>query len=136
MSIARIALAGLMMAVTLAATPARSTEVQRVVSPLGIEAWLIENPRIPVIAVDFSFEGGIELDPAGKEGRAHLLSVLLDEGAGDLDSATFQRRFPSPPRRTASTARSKRSATTRKKRSSFCALRSTSRASTPTPWRA
>ncbi len=76
-----------------AATSARAVEVQRVVSPMGIEAWLVENDTVPVIAIEFAFRGGIELDPAGKEGLANLASVLLDEGAGDLDSATFQARL-------------------------------------------
>ena len=33
------------------------------------------------------------LDPDGKEGLAYLASSLLDEGAGDLDSQSFQRRL-------------------------------------------
>ena len=70
-----------------------ATEVQRVVSPLGIEAWLVESHEVPVIAVEFAFRGGIELDPRGQEGLANFASTLLDEGAGDLDSATFQRRL-------------------------------------------
>lgn len=74
-------------------SPARATEVQRVVSPLGIEAWLVESDFVPVISMSFAFRGGIELDPDGKEGLAHLASTLLDEGAGPLDSAAFQQRL-------------------------------------------
>ena len=77
----------------IAATPARAVDVQRVVSPMGIEAWLVENDAVPVIAIEFAFRGGVELDPDGKEGLANLVSILLDEGAGDLDSATFQARL-------------------------------------------
>ena len=79
--------------VLIAATPARAVDVQRVVSPMGIEAWLVENDSVPVIAMEFAFRGGVELDPDGKEGLANLVSILLDEGAGDLDSATFQARL-------------------------------------------
>ena len=75
------------------ASPARAVDVQRVVSPMGIEAWLVENHAVPVIAIEFAFRGGVELDPVGKEGLANLASILLDEGAGDLDSATFQTRL-------------------------------------------
>ncbi len=82
-----------LLAVVFVATQARAVEVQRVVSPMGIEAWLVENDSVPVIALEFAFRGGVELDPAGKEGLANLASVLLDEGAGDLDSATFQARL-------------------------------------------
>ncbi|MEZ5667823.1 MAG: pitrilysin family protein [Alphaproteobacteria bacterium] len=63
---------------------------ERVVSPGGIEAWLVQSSEVPVIAMDFSFEGGSTLDPEGKEGVADFVSVMLDEGAGDMDSRAFQ----------------------------------------------
>jgi len=81
-------------ALTAVAAPARAdTQVQRVVSPGGIEAWLVENHAVPVVAVDFAFEGGIALDPEGKEGLANLAAATLDEGAGDLDSQAFRQRL-------------------------------------------
>lgn len=83
----------LVAAILVFAAPARAVEVQRVVSPMGVEAWLVENDSVPVIAIEFAFRGGVELDPPGKEGLANLASILLDEGAGDLDSATFQQRL-------------------------------------------
>ena len=77
------------------AAPARAMDVQRVVSPGGIEAWLVEDHTNPMLAVRFAFRGGSALDPAGKEGLADMVSTLLDEGAGDLDSQAFQRRLES-----------------------------------------
>jgi zinc protease len=65
-------------------------EIKEVVSRGGVHAWLIEDHSLPLITVNFAFEGGSALDPAGKEGRASLLASLLDEGAGDLDSRAFQ----------------------------------------------
>jgi zinc protease len=79
--------------VLLAILPARAVEVQRVVSPGGIEAWLVEDHSNPIISMDIAFPGGASADPAGKEGLAHMVSGLLDEGAGDLDSQAFQRRL-------------------------------------------
>jgi len=70
--------------------PARAVEVQRVVSPGGVEAWLVEDHSNPIIALDLAFRGGAALDPGGKEGLANLVSGLIDEGAGDLDSQAFQ----------------------------------------------
>ncbi len=64
--------------------PARALEVQRVVSPGGIEAWLVEDHSNPIISLDLAFIGGTALDPAGKEGLAYLVSRLLTEGAGDF----------------------------------------------------
>ncbi len=75
------------------AGPARALEIQKVVSPGGIEAWLVEDHKVPVIAVEFSFAGGAAADPAGKEGLANLTADLLDEGAGDLDSQSFAKRL-------------------------------------------
>ena len=63
--------------------------IQRIVSPGGIEAWLVEEPSIPIIAIQIQFEGGATLDPEGREGLANLFAGLLEEGAGDLDSVGF-----------------------------------------------
>lgn len=67
-----------------------ATEVDRVVSPAGIEAWLVQDHQNPIISMRFAFRGGAALDPAGKEGLATLVSSLVDEGAGELDSKSFQ----------------------------------------------
>nr|WP_321458033.1 pitrilysin family protein [uncultured Cohaesibacter sp.] len=69
---------------------ARATEIQRVVSDKGIEAWLVQDNTVPIIAMDFSFTGGTAQDPKDKAGTVSMLTSLLDEGAGDMDSPTFQ----------------------------------------------
>src|SRR3546814_7215388 len=68
-------------------------EVQRVVSPGGIEAWLIEDRMVPVLSLRMAFRGGAALDPDGREGTANMAASLLDEGAGDLESQAFQKRL-------------------------------------------
>ncbi len=77
----------------LVAEPARAIDIQRVVSPGGIEAWLVRDERTPIIAMEFAFEGGTVLDPDGREGTTTLMSGLLSEGAGPLDAAAFQERL-------------------------------------------
>lgn len=77
------------------AAPARAIEVERVVSPGGIEAWLVRDGSVPITAIEFSFRGGGAVDPAGKAGLADMTMSLLDEGAGDLDSQAFQGRLES-----------------------------------------
>lgn len=72
------------------ASAAEAMRIQRVVSPGGIEAWLVEERAVPLIAVNFAFAGGNAEDPAGKEGVANILTTMMDEGAGDLDSPAFQ----------------------------------------------
>jgi len=77
----------------MAAAPAGAVTIERVVSPKGIEAWLVQDRSVPVISLQFAFRGGSALDPAGKEGLSNLVASLLDEGAGNLDSQEFQRRL-------------------------------------------
>jgi len=78
----------------LAAAPAQAmTKIERVVSPGGIEAWLVREPSVPLIAMDFAFRGGANQDPAGKPGVAFMTAATLDEGAGDLDAKAFQDRL-------------------------------------------
>ena len=64
--------------------------IQQVVSPGGIEAWLVEDHSIPLMAMQFGFKGGATQDPKGKEGLADFLTAMLDEGAGDIGSKEFQ----------------------------------------------
>lgn len=71
--------------------PAAALDIQAVTSPSGIKAWLVEDHSNPILSLSFSFDGGESSDPVGKEGRARLVSGLLDEGAGDLDSQAFQK---------------------------------------------
>ena len=80
-------------AILVVATPAFATTIERVVSPGGIEAWLVREPAVPLIAIDFAFVGGAAQDPAGKGGTANLVASLLDEGAGEFDSKAFHDRL-------------------------------------------
>ncbi len=70
--------------------PAAAMTIDRVVSPGGIEAWLVQDHTIPAVDIEFTFRGGAALEPRGQEGVANLLSDMLLEGAGDLDSQRFQ----------------------------------------------
>ncbi len=83
----------LALGIFLASGPARATTIERVVSPGGIEAWLVEDHSIPVVSLSLAFLGGSALDPADKPGLAAMVSSLIDEGAGDLDSKAFQKRL-------------------------------------------
>ncbi|WP_244299157.1 M16 family metallopeptidase [Roseibium aquae] len=73
--------------------PAHAVEIQRVVSPGGIEAWLVEDDTVPIIAMNFAFEGGTAQDPDGKEGVTQFMTAMLDEGAGELDSIAYKTRL-------------------------------------------
>src|SRR5260370_23158267 len=69
--------------------------IERVTSPGGIEAWLVEDHTVPVVSIRFAFPGGAALDPPGKAGLAAMALSLLDEGAGPYDTAAFKTRLES-----------------------------------------
>ena len=70
--------------------PARAELViQNVTSPGGITAWLVEDHGIPFVSIEIEFVGGTSLDAPGKRGATYLMSGLLEEGSGDLDSQGF-----------------------------------------------
>lgn len=80
-------------ALVTAAPAAHAIDIERVVSPGGVEAWLVTEPAIPLITLNAAFRGGAAQDPADLAGLADLMSGLLDQGAGDLDAQAFQQRL-------------------------------------------
>src|SRR6185503_1449161 len=88
-----IALAAALFAALATVQPAAATKVQRVVSPGGIVAWLVHEPSLPLVALNFAFVGGATQDPADKPGVANMVSSLLDDGAGELDAKAFHQRL-------------------------------------------
>src|ERR1700722_19720800 len=77
-----------------APTPSHAAaKIQHLVSPGGIEAWFVQDATVPLIAMEYAFSGGAAQDPADKPGVSNLVSGLLDEGSGDLDSKTFHERL-------------------------------------------
>jgi zinc protease len=85
-----IAVAASLLAFPLSAS---ATKVERIVSPGGIVAWMVYEPSVPLIALDFIFKGGAAQDPPEKAGVAAMTMSLLDEGAGDIDAKEFHERI-------------------------------------------
>lgn len=71
--------------------PALAVTVEKVTSPGGIEAWLVQDHANPIIALEATFAGGSSVE--AKPGLAHMMAGLLDEGAGPYDSQAFQGRL-------------------------------------------
>jgi zinc protease len=80
---------GALMAVLLAFPAVAEIRIQEVTSPGGIRAWLVEEHGIPFTALEIRFLGGTSLDRPGKRGEVNLMTALIEEGAGDLDSQGF-----------------------------------------------
>jgi zinc protease len=75
------------------ASAASAMTIEKIVSPAGIEAWLVREKAIPLVTLNYAFHGGATQDEADKAGTANLAADLLDEGAGDLDSKAFHERM-------------------------------------------
>ena len=73
--------------------PAAAMNIQKIKTPGGIEAWLVEEHSVPMMALRYAFDGGSSQDPVGKEGVANFLTAMMDEGAGDLKSEDYQERM-------------------------------------------
>ncbi|MCR9113590.1 MAG: insulinase family protein, partial [Rhodobacteraceae bacterium] len=75
-----------------AALPARAdVDIKEMTTPGGIQTWLVEDHSIPFVVLELRFRGGASLDAPGKRGATNLMTALLEEGAGDLDSRAFAR---------------------------------------------
>jgi zinc protease len=86
--------AALVAFVWLGLVPAASAmTIEKIVSPSGIEAWLVRENSVPLVALNYAFHGGSAQDEPDKTGTANFAADLLDEGAGDLDSKTFHERL-------------------------------------------
>jgi len=83
----------LALTIAFAGSASAASKIEEIVSPGGIKAWLVRDTSVPLLALDYAFTGGANADPADKPGIAHMVGALLDEGAGDLDSRTFQERL-------------------------------------------
>ncbi len=73
------------------AGPALAINIERVISPGGIEAWLVRDPTLPLLTMEMRFRGGAASEPADRVGLSQLATDMLREGAGDLDSSAFAR---------------------------------------------
>ena len=67
--------------------------IEKIVSPSGIEAWLVREKAVPLVTLNYAFHGAAAQDEADKAGTANLAADLLDEGAGDLDSKAYHERL-------------------------------------------
>jgi len=81
------------MAVCVFSTAARAFEIEPVMGETGVDAWLVSEDAVPIVAVEVLFHAGSYLDPDGKSGLADMTARLLTEGAGDLDSQAFAARL-------------------------------------------
>lgn len=77
-----------------AAMPAHAMPaIVEVTGKSGVKAWLVEDHKLPLVTMKFSFRGGVETDPVDKQGLATLATSLMTLGAGPYDEQAFQERL-------------------------------------------
>ena len=67
--------------------------IQQFTTPGGVSVWLVEEPSIPILALQMDWKGGVAADPEDLEGLGEAVVYQMNEGAGDLDSLAFQTRM-------------------------------------------
>ena len=70
-----------------------ASKIEAITSPGGIKAWLVREPSVPMIALDYAFTGGAQCRSGRQAGGRQHVAAMLDEGAGDLDARAFQERM-------------------------------------------
>lgn len=73
------------------APSSQASRIERVVSPGGVEAWLVRQTHLPIVALAFAMTGGSAQDPQDRPGLVNMLAAMLDEGAGERDAEAFSR---------------------------------------------
>ncbi|MBF0162737.1 MAG: insulinase family protein, partial [Magnetococcales bacterium] len=69
------------------------TQVQSFRGPAGMRVYLLESHASPMLEMRLVTRGGSVYDPPDKAGLASLTAWMFNEGAGEMDSATFQERL-------------------------------------------
>lgn len=59
----------------------------------GIRVSYWNRPALPLMSMQMTFLGGANTDPAGQEGRASLVTDMLEQGAGDLSATEYKRQL-------------------------------------------
>ena len=74
----------------LTSMPVRAALGVQEIKTQNATAWLIEDHTLPLISVRVEYDNsGVAYDPLKKDGLANFVMLMMDEGAGDLDSLAF-----------------------------------------------
>ena len=77
-------------AVVWAGVAQAAIDIKTVTSDGGIDAWVVEEPAIPFVALEIRIRGGSSLDLPGKRGATNLMAGLIEEGSGEMTAQEFQ----------------------------------------------
>lgn len=67
-------------------------DIQTYASEQGYTVWLVEDHSLPLVTINFAFTGAGSIhETQEKQGLVRLLSNMMREGAGELDSQAFRK---------------------------------------------
>jgi zinc protease len=72
-------------------TGAQAADVKTIDLGKQAQVWFVEDHTVPIVAFNISLPAGSAYDPAGRQGLARFAAAMMDEGAGNLNSAAFHR---------------------------------------------
>jgi zinc protease len=76
------------------AAPAQhAVNVERIVSPSGLEAWLVSDSTVPIVVMRAYWRGGAAIEPEPLTGVTGVMADMMGEGAGALDANAFKERL-------------------------------------------
>ncbi|MGD9980790.1 MAG: M16 family metallopeptidase [Hyphomonadaceae bacterium] len=67
--------------------------VERIVSPGGIEAWLVSDSTVPIIVLRAYWRGGSAIEPERLTGVTGVMTDMMTEGSGQLAANAFKERL-------------------------------------------
>lgn len=90
---AALALAPVAPAYAQAQATSHDVDVERIVSPGGIEAWLVSDSTVPIIVMRAFWRGGSAIEPERLTGVTGVMTDMLTEGAGTMNANAFKERL-------------------------------------------
>src|SRR6476659_10799088 len=74
----------------LAPALAQAAKVRTLDMGKNVQVWYVEDHTLPMIAMTAALPAGSAYDPSNKGGLATFTASLLNEGAGNLNSQSYQ----------------------------------------------
>ncbi|MGD9966701.1 MAG: M16 family metallopeptidase [Hyphomonadaceae bacterium] len=78
---------------TESAASRHAVDVERIVSPGGIEAWLVSDATVPIIVLRAFWCGGSAIEPERLIGVTGVMTDMMTEGSGALAANAFKERL-------------------------------------------
>ncbi|MEZ5960538.1 MAG: pitrilysin family protein [Hyphomonadaceae bacterium] len=78
---------------TESAASRHDVDVERIVSPGGIEAWLVSDSTVPMIVMRAYWRGGSAIEQENVIGVTSVMADMLTEGAGAMNANAFKERL-------------------------------------------